>query len=202
MEGSLRSGKVVLIGDGACGKTCLLEVFRCDQFPEEYVPTVVDNFIKVVPFDDNTDKVAKLALWDTAGQDDYDTIRPLSYRDTDLVLLCYAIDGKKNIGNIEKKWLMEIKNYCPSAKYFLVALKCDLREEEGQDTSELITEAEGLELAKKIKAEKFFECSALKRVNVDEVFQAAAGHIYYSPETSSPQDYCGCCNIFTFCCRK
>lgn len=200
MERKLRSGKIVLIGDGACGKTCLLEVFKRNKFPEEYVPTVVDNFIKVVEFDREEHKSVSLALWDTAGQDDYDTIRPLSYRETDLVLLCYAIDNKKNMDNIEKKWLMEIKNYCPTAKYFLVALKKDLRNDPEVPPEELITEEEGKEIAGKIKAEKFFECSALKRINVNEVFESAAKYIYYNAETVAPRDMCSCCNIFTWCC--
>lgn len=202
MDKKLRSGKVVLVGNGACGKTCLLEVFKSNKFPEEYVPTVVDNFIKVVVFDEEKNKSARLALWDTAGQDDYDTIRPLSYRETDLVILCFAIDNRGGMGNIEKKWLMEVKNYCPSAKYFLIALKCDLRQEPGQDQSKLITEEEGKEIAKKIKAEKYFECSALKRVNVDKVFESAAEFIYYNAETSDPRQSCGCCGIFDFCCSK
>jgi Ras family protein A len=200
MERKLRSGKIVLIGDGACGKTCLLEVFKRNKFPEEYIPTVVDNFIKVVEFDGERHRSVSLALWDTAGQDDYDTIRPLSYRETDLVLLCYAINNKKNIDNIEKKWLMEIKNYCPNAKYFLVALKKDLRGDPEALPEELITEDEGKEIARKIRAEKFFECSALKRINVNEVFEAAAKYIYYNAETVTPKDMCSCCNIFTWCC--
>ena len=191
-----RTGKVVLIGDGACGKTCLLEVFKSNSFPKEYIPTVVDNFIKVVEFE--KDKSVSLALWDTAGQDDYDTIRPLSYRETDIVLICYTIENKRNLANIEQKWLLEIKNYCPSAIFFLVALKKDLRFDSEIDKSTLVTEKEGKEMAKKIKAANFFECSALTTENVDEVFKAAAKNIYFNKETSQPRD--GCCgNIFRCC---
>lgn len=201
MDKKLKSGKVVLIGDGACGKTCLLEVFKNDKFPEVYVPTVVDNFIKVVEFGKDKSKSISLALWDTAGQDDYDTIRPLSYREANLVMICYSIDNKENIGNIKKKWLMEIKNYCPSAKYFLIALKKDLREKPGADKQKLVSEEEGKDVAKDIKAEKFFECSALKRININEIFEAAAQCIYYESEKSTPQESCGFCGIFN-CCKK
>lgn len=199
MEEKLRTGKIVLVGDGACGKTCLLEVFKRNTFPEEYIPTVVDNFTKVVEFDKEKHKSVRLLLWDTAGQDDYDTIRPLSYRDTSLVLVCYAIDNRKNMGNIEKKWLMELRTYCPTAKYFLVALKKDLRNEPDLPPEELITEDEGREIARKINAEKFFECSARKRINVNTVFESAAKYIYYNAETTAPRDMCSCCNIFRWC---
>ncbi|XP_077301474.1 ras-like GTP-binding protein Rho1 [Arctopsyche grandis] len=186
-----RSGKVVLIGDGACGKTCLLEVFKINKFPKEYIPTVVDNFFKVVEF--KKDKKVTLALWDTAGQDDYDTIRPLSYRETDVVFICYTIENRKNMPNLEKKWLLEIKNYCPNAIFFLVALKKDLRFDAEIDQDTLVTTEEGKAMAKKIKAEKFFECSALTREKVDEVFNAAAEHIYCARETENPKNTC--CNL-------
>ncbi|KAM0680813.1 hypothetical protein GINT2_001087 [Glugoides intestinalis] len=199
MDKKTRSGKVVLIGDGACGKTCLLEVFKSGNFPEEYVPTVVDNFVKTIKLENG--KSVSLTLWDTAGQDDYDTIRPLSYKETDIVLICYAIENKKNLANIKDKWLAEIKNYCPNTKFFLVALKLDLRfDKELGNKESLITKADGKKLAKEIKAEKFFECSALTRENVGLVFESVGKHIYHSAETAEPKD--ACCSSFNIlnCC--
>lgn len=194
----MKNGKVVVVGDGACGKTCLLEVFKNDKFPEEYVPTVVDNFVKVVKYDGN--KSISLALWDTAGQEDYDTIRPLSYRETDLVLLCYTIENKKNLDNISSKWLMEIKNYCPKAGYFLVGLKEDLRYDDSMDESQLVTKEEGQQWAEKIKALDFIECSALTRKNVDLVFEKAARHVAENKEKKVPRETCCPCFSFFNCC--
>lgn len=192
----MKSGKIVVVGDGACGKTCLLEVFKSDKFPEEYVPTVVDNFVKVVKYDNN--KSISLALWDTAGQEDYDTIRPLSYRETDLVLLCYTIENKKNLDNISNKWLMEIKNYCPKAGYFLIGLKEDMRYEDGADESLLVSKNEGQQWAEKIKALDFIECSALTRKNVDLVFEKAAKHVAENKERRTPRETCcSCCSYFS-----
>uniref|UniRef100_A0A2K6B1X2 Ras homolog family member C n=1 Tax=Macaca nemestrina TaxID=9545 RepID=A0A2K6B1X2_MACNE len=82
--------KLVIVGDGACGKTCLLIVFSKDQFPEVYVPTVFENYIADIEVDG---KQVELALWDTAGQEDYDRLRPLSYPDTDVILMCFSIDS-------------------------------------------------------------------------------------------------------------
>ncbi|KAL6122804.1 Rhoa [Nucleospora cyclopteri] len=189
--------KIVVVGDGACGKTCFLEVFKSDKFPEEYVPTVVDNFVKNVKIDENTE--VTLALWDTAGQEDYDTIRPLSYRGTDLIFLCYTVENKKNLENITSKWLVEIKNYCPEAPFYLVALKKDLRDEAvEQEVSyeieeEFVTTKEGKEMAAKIKAMHFFECSALARENVDEIFISAAKDTLKTKKTQS-QTRSGCCS--------
>ena len=81
--------KLVIVGDGACGKTCLLIVFSKDQFPEVYVPTVFENYVADIEVDG---KQVELALWDTAGQEDYDRLRPRSYLETDVILMCLSID--------------------------------------------------------------------------------------------------------------
>lgn len=193
-----KSGKVVVVGDGACGKTCLLEVFRRNQFPAAYIPTVVDNFAKDVTIPSGSGEIiVTLALWDTAGQEDYDTIRPLSYRETDLVLICYTIENKKKIPNISKKWLMEIRNYCPKAGYFLIGLKSDLRtlNDPTLDKEAFISKEEGQEIADSIKAIKFIECSARTGENVTEVFEEVAKYINDVKEGDNFNKGCGflCC---------
>jgi len=85
------------------GKTCLLIVFSKDQFPEVYVPTVFENYVSDIEVDG---KQVELALWDTAGQEDYDRLRPLSYPDTDVILMCFAIDSPDSLENIP-----EVNNY-------------------------------------------------------------------------------------------
>ena len=88
--------KLVIVGDGACGKTCLLIVFSKDEFPEVYVPTVFENYVADIEVDH---KNVELALWDTAGQEDYDRLRPLSYPDTDVILMCFSIDSPDSLEN-------------------------------------------------------------------------------------------------------
>jgi small GTP-binding protein len=50
----------------------------------------------------------ELALWDTAGQEDYDRLRPLSYPDTDVILLCFSIDSPVSLINVKEKWSPEV----------------------------------------------------------------------------------------------
>lgn len=51
----------------------------------------------------------ELALWDTAGQEDYDRLRPLSYPDTDVILMCFSVDSPDSLENIPEKWTPEVK---------------------------------------------------------------------------------------------
>ncbi|CAG2240525.1 RHOA [Mytilus edulis] len=111
--------KLVIVGDGACGKTCLLIVFSKDQFPEVYVPTVFENYVADIEVDG---KQVELALWDTAGQEDYDRLRPLSYPDTDVILMCFSIDSPDSLENIPEKWTPEVKHFCPTVPIILVEL--------------------------------------------------------------------------------
>lgn len=62
----------------------------------------------------------ELALWDTAGQEDYDRLRPLSYPDTDVILMCFSIDSPDSLENIPEKWTPEVKHFCPNVPIILV----------------------------------------------------------------------------------
>uniref|UniRef100_A0AAY5L2S8 Ras homolog family member A n=2 Tax=Esox lucius TaxID=8010 RepID=A0AAY5L2S8_ESOLU len=119
--------KLVIVGDGACGKTCLLIVFSKDQFPEVYVPTVFENYVADIEVDS---RQVELALWDTAGQEDYDRLRPLSYPDTDVILMCFSVDSPDSLENIPEKWTPEVKHFCPNVPIILVGNKKDLRNDE------------------------------------------------------------------------
>jgi len=116
--------KLVIVGDGACGKTCCLITFSKDQFPEVYVPTVFENYVADIEVDG---KQVELALWDTAGQEDYDRLRPLSYPDTDVILMCFSIDSPDSLENIPEKWTPEVRHFCPNVPIILVGNKKDLR---------------------------------------------------------------------------
>ncbi|KAK5988216.1 GTP-binding protein RHO3 [Cladobotryum mycophilum] len=180
--------KLVLLGDGACGKTSLLNVFTRGYFPTVYEPTVFENYVHDI-FVDNVH--IELSLWDTAGQEEFDRLRSLSYDDTDLIMLCYSVDSKDSLENVESKWVGEIADNCPGVKLVLVALKCDLREHAEDDENAedgaaaaaanaqrekppSISYDQGLEVAKRIGATRYLECSAMKNRGVNEAFTEAA----------------------------
>lgn len=66
-------------------------------------------------------------MWDTAGQEDYDRLRPLSYPDTDVILMCFSVDSPDSLENIPEKWTPEVKHFCPNVPIILVGNKKDLR---------------------------------------------------------------------------
>ena len=141
------------MGDGACGKTCLLIVFSKDQFPEVCVPTVFENYVTDIEVDG---KQGELALWDTAGQEDYDRLRPLSYPDTDVILMCFSINSPDSLENIPEKWTPEVKHSCPNVPITAVGNRREL----AKMKQEPVRSEEGRDMANRISAFGYLECSA------------------------------------------
>ncbi|KAG1223730.1 hypothetical protein G6F35_004477 [Rhizopus arrhizus] len=118
-------------------------------------------------------------LWDTAGQEDYDRLRTLSYPDSDVIIVTFSVDIPESLENITEKWVPEVKRYCPGLPIILVACKIDLREdqtviEELSKQSEQVTSyQQGATVARQIGAYKYIECSAKLGQGVQEVFISA-----------------------------
>ncbi|KAK2025617.1 ras family protein [Colletotrichum caudatum] len=176
-EGPAYSKKIVVVGDGGCGKTCLLISYSQGYFPEKYVPTVFENYI-TYPTHPPSGKTVELALWDTAGQEEYDRLRPLSYPETDLIFVCFAIDCPNSLENVMDKWYPEVLHFCPYTPLVLVGLKSDLRFKKTcidmLKTQGLtpVTQEQGLAVARKMGAQ-YMECSSKEMTGVDEIFEQA-----------------------------
>ncbi|XP_037499206.1 ras-like GTP-binding protein Rho1 [Rhipicephalus sanguineus] len=99
--------KLVIVGDVEASETRLLRVRSDGELAEDSVPTVFENYV-------NTTEVRLgVALWDTAGQEDYDRLRPPWHRDRDVVLMCFSIDLRKFPDNSESG-RPEVRHFCPS----------------------------------------------------------------------------------------
>ena len=169
--------KCVVVGDGAVGKTSLLTSYTTGAFPGEYIITGgMEGFSSNVMLDGEP---YDLHMLDTAGQDDYDKIRPLSYPQTDVFVVCFSLISPDSFNNVKQKWIPEITKHCPRVPHVLAGLKLDLRDNAdalnklASKQMKPISTEEGQALAKEIHSFDYIECSSLVRVKLDEVFQQA-----------------------------
>eukprot|EP01133_Synstelium_polycarpum_P008434 gene8434-9921_t len=166
--------KLVVVGDGAVGKTCLLISYAHNEFPTDYVPTVFENYTATRK---RGNEEIKVHLWDTAGQEEYDRLRPLSYPGADVVLLCFSTISQASYEAIRDKWAPEVNHYIPDVPHILVGTKTDLREAQHPDPNsgkfEPVTVDMGLSMSKQIKAANYLEVSAKTRQGLEEIFNAA-----------------------------
>ena len=166
--------KCVIVGDGTIGKTSMLISYVNNLFSTVYVPTVFDNYTVQVMCDGYP---VTLSLWDTAGQEDYDSLRPISYYNTDIFIACYCISDRFSLENLKTKWIPEIKNHDKNVPFVIVGTKSDLRRDQesldklrlkGQD---IVSSHQVDQISRDFGAVSVMECSAKTRENLDDVFE-------------------------------
>ncbi|GJJ09251.1 hypothetical protein Clacol_003473 [Clathrus columnatus] len=136
-----------------------------------YIP-IFENYVAEIRLDE---KPVQLALWDTAGQEEYEGLRPLSYSKSHVILIAFSVDTPDSLENVTVKWIEEVRSICGSTvPVILVGCKTDLRPPPGSPTSHMYVSTEaGRRVAAEIGARAYKECSALKSEGVDDVFEAA-----------------------------
>ena len=164
------SFKIIVIGNSGVGKSCLTNKATKNIFEDTYNATVGFEFftfnIKI------NDKIVKLQIWDTCGQELYRSLITNFYRNSSLAIIVYAVNQKESFESIEM-WLRELRTHSnPDAKVFLIGNKIDLTEERKIKTEE------GESYAKKNNLTKFIESSAKSGVNVQKIFIDAAKILY------------------------
>ncbi|KAH3846298.1 cell division control protein 42 homolog [Dreissena polymorpha] len=168
--------KCVVVGDGAVGKTCMLMSYATNKFPTEYVPTVFDNYAVTVTVRGTS---YQLGLIDTAGQEEYEGLRSLSYPGTHVFLLAYSVVMPDTMQNLEYKWIPEIRTNSPASAFLIVGTQTDLRDNEKirqklqKRKQKPVTPEEGARLAKRVNADCYVECSAFTQQGLKDVFDEA-----------------------------
>ena len=160
------SFKIIVIGDSAVGKSSLTLKGTKDHFKDFYTPTIGFEFLS---FNIRIkDKIVKLQIWDTCGQEVYRSLISSFYRNSSLAIIVYAIDNQESFDNLES-WLDEIKSQThPYLKIFLIGNKVDLEDKR------VIDKAIAEELAKEHKIDLFLETSAKTGYNAQKLFVKAA----------------------------
>lgn len=157
----LREYKLVVVGGGGVGKSCLTIQLIQSHFVDEYDPTIEDSYRKQCVIDD---EVALLDVLDTAGQEEYSAMREQYMRTGEGFLLVYSITTRTSfieIATFQQQILrVKDKDYFP---VIVVGNKCDL------DTDRSVSQQEGRDLANHFSC-RFIETSAKARINVDEAF--------------------------------
>ncbi|XP_032656627.1 rho-related GTP-binding protein RhoF isoform X2 [Chelonoidis abingdonii] len=168
--------KIVIVGDGGCGKTSLLMVYAKGAFPETYAPSVFEKYTTSITVGN---KEVILNLYDTAGQEDYDRLRPLSYQNTNMVLICYDVMNPTSYDNVLIKWYPEVSHFCRGVPLILIGCKTDLRKDKEHlrklmsSEQEPITYNQGEAACQQMKAQAYLECSAKCRENIEDIFKEA-----------------------------
>lgn len=169
----MKSLKCVVVGDGAVGKTSILVSYTTKSVLTDYIPTIFENYNANCVVDGI---IVNISLWDTAGEEDYDRLRPLSYPFTDIFLVCFSTISPTSFHNVKNKWIPELQHFTPGIPYILVGTKTDLRNNVdiisilNQRDLQPISYDDGFKLAKEIEAIRYIECSSLDNNSINNVF--------------------------------
>ena len=164
------SFKLIVIGDSFVGKSSLANKAVKNKFETGYSATLGFDYFSF--FCKIEDKILKLQIWDTCGQEIYQSLITNFYRNSSLAIMVYSITNRESFEHIDN-WLKEIKvNSNPDAKIFLIGNKNDLEEERK------VSYQEGKDYADEMEFSKFLECSAKTGFNAQEIFIEAANMLY------------------------
>lgn len=122
------------------------------------------------------DEPYTLGLFDTAGQEDYDRLRPLSYPQTDVFLVCFSVTSPASFENVREKWFPEVHHHCPGVPCLIVGTQVDLRDDPqvvqklAKQKMAPVRKEDGERMARELGAVKYVECSALTQYKLKDVF--------------------------------
>jgi len=166
MSGLIR---VVIVGGGGVGKSALTIQFLRGEFVEDYDPTIEESYRKDLVIEN---RPCTVEIQDTAGQEEYGSIRDKYLRSGEGFLLIYSIVSQHTLGEVKSfaERIRRAKN-SDNIPMVIAGNKCDLEDQRGVPTSD------GEDLAKKLNC-LFYETSAKTRKNVDEVFNQVVREIF------------------------
>ena len=152
--------KIMVIGDSGVGKTCLTYRASTGEYQDKISPTLSFEFSPF--FLRYKDKILKLEIWDTCGQEVYRSLINSFFKNSSLAIIVYSIDNENSFLSLEE-WVRQCKGNCsPNTKFFLIGNKADMKDDR------VISYEKGKEIMEKNNFEKFMETSAKSGFNVNK----------------------------------
>eukprot|EP00462_Mataza_sp_D1_P007443 CAMPEP_0175124276 /NCGR_PEP_ID=MMETSP0087-20121206/2694_1 /TAXON_ID=136419 /ORGANISM="Unknown Unknown, Strain D1" /LENGTH=172 /DNA_ID=CAMNT_0016406031 /DNA_START=60 /DNA_END=575 /DNA_ORIENTATION=+ len=169
--------KIVVVGDGAVGKTNLCSVGTLGTWPMQGMSSGTGSSFTYTTDHNHAPNGSKgfddreHTVHDTNGQEDYDRIRPLVYPGADVFVVCFAVDRPASLANLSSRWVPEVRAFCKSVPFILVGCKTDTRQNHssssgggggggGADQDSTVSAQQGQQWAQQLGASAYVECSA------------------------------------------
>ena len=194
----LKQKLVVFGGRGSAGKTLMFHYYFKEEIPQVYLPVKyeMDFGSKLYTYKESGKKIWIAYDDHEGGGEDWYGLHHLGYDRADVVVLCYSIGWRGTFDEIEEYWHSFVQKYAPRAAIILCATKTDLRKDlefikklkNNNDT--LVTTLEGKQMAEKIGALGFYECSTYNEEGEKEVFDAAAEATLYGKSSEKKHSRC------------
>ena len=169
--------KLILVGDGRVGKTSIINKYLYNTFNENEPMTINSCFLEKKMI--INEKTFKFALWDTAGQEKFNSVTPVYYRDAKGVILVYDITNARSFERVQK-WIEEVRSYNKECEIVICGNKVDIKEtyEDGVDKNKAkaYVESKGIE---------HFYTSAKTGEGLEEVFEYVAKKVVDNYERES-----------------
>lgn len=167
--------RCVIAGDSGCGKSSLLLSYTTNAVPQEYIPTVFDNYSAHVVCKGT---IVHLTLWDIGGNEEFANLRPLSFRTADVFIVAFSLAEPKSLEHLESRWIRDIIRLAPAnTPWILAGCKSDLRIHPLYH-GRLSPSQAGRECAEKLGAQKYIEVSAWNQEGLHDLFTSAIQSVH------------------------
>lgn len=170
--------KVIVVGNGAVGKTSMINRFCNGVFGDQYKKTLGVDFSEKRDYHvESIDEVMTMHVWDTAGQEEYDAVTAQYYRGADACVLAFSTTDDKSFKDL-RKWKAKVEDHCPNLPMVIMQNKIDLL------ATAAVTKEEVEALAGELKL-KLYRTSVKDNTNVSEVFDGLA-ELYHKNKNARP----------------
>ncbi len=172
--------KVLLLGDGAVGKTSLIKKFVTDKFDDSYITTIGTKITKkdLQYSTQDDDMILTLMIWDILGQKGYKSIQSSSYKGAEGAMIVCDLTRKETLASVTEYWIPELQKVIGKAPLIFVGNKCDLIDERQISNDELAGTAQQY-------GSESFVSSAKTGENVESIFKALGERVIEDNEPSS-----------------